>query len=89
MNTYELYISGKVQGVFYRASTRDKALELGITGYVENLPDGRVHATIQGDEASCRQFIAWCHNGPERAEVSKVNVSPVNAPSYETFTINR
>lgn len=89
MKTYELYISGKVQGVYYRASTRAKAQELELTGYVENLPDGRVHAVVQGREDACRHLINWCRQGPDRAQVTAVDVSPISAPSYETFTINR
>lgn len=89
MKTYELYITGKVQGVYYRSSTQSKAQELGITGYVENLPDGRVHAVIQGRKDACRQLIDWCRQGPDRAQVSNVDISPISAPSYETFTINR
>ena len=67
-------ISGRVQGVFYRASTRDKAEQLGVFGWVRNMSDGRVEALFEGEENKVEEMIAWCHNGPRSADVSNVDV---------------
>ncbi len=69
-----VYVSGRVQGVFYRASTRDKARELGLRGWVRNLPDGRVEALFQGDKDSVEEMIEWCRKDPGMARVSDVEV---------------
>ncbi|OYT53367.1 MAG: acylphosphatase [Candidatus Altiarchaeales archaeon ex4484_2] len=69
-----VYVSGRVQGVFYRASTRDKARELGLRGWVRNLPDGRVEALFQGEKDRVEEMIDWCHREPRMARVSDVEV---------------
>ncbi len=77
MNTrVHVFISGKVQGVFFRSSTKDKSGELGITGWVRNLPDGRVEAVFEGEKESVETMVEWCRNGPEYARVSGVEVIP-------------
>ncbi len=68
------HVSGRVQGVFFRSSTRDKARELGLNGWVRNLPDGRVEAVFEGEESRVREVIDWCHKGPNYASVSDVQV---------------
>jgi len=65
-------ISGKVQGVFYRASTAEKARTLGITGYAKNLPDGRVEVLACGEEAKVKELIDWLWQGPRQARVQGV-----------------
>lgn len=69
-----VYISGRVQGVFFRDSTRQKARELGVRGWVKNLPDGRVEAVFEGDREAVEALIRWCHVGPPLARVEKVEV---------------
>ena len=66
-------ISGRVQGVYFRESTRAVATELGVTGWVRNLRDGRVEVVGEGEEAAVRRLIAWCREGPPGARVSRVN----------------
>lgn len=68
-------ISGRVQGVWYRASTRDQAAAYGLTGWVKNLPDGRVEAVMEGDEELLRQMLAWCWQGPPNARVDAIEES--------------
>ena len=83
-----LYISGRVQGVFFRAYMREEAEKLGLTGWVKNLPDGRVEAIIEGPEEKVKQLIKWAHHGPPAARVEKVEIKwekPTN--EYKTFTI--
>lgn len=68
----ELFIGGRVQGVFYRASAREEADRLGLVGEVRNLPDGRVHAVAEGPRDLVREFIEWCRKGPPAAQVEEV-----------------
>jgi len=69
-----LFISGKVQGVYFRANTQSEALKLGLKGFVRNLPDGRVEALFEGEEEAIEKMIAWCHRGPSGARVERVDV---------------
>ena len=89
MKTYQLYITGKVQGVWYRASAKDKALELGLRGRVWNNPDHSVGAEVQGDEPAVQEFIAWCKVGPQLARVENVSVSVSDSDAYNNFAIAR
>ncbi len=67
-------IEGRVQGVFFRASTRDEARALGLTGWARNLPDGRVEALFEGDKRAVENMLAWCHKGPPYAYVDRVEM---------------
>jgi acylphosphatase len=80
--------SGLVQGVFYRATTRDVARGAGVRGYVRNLPDGRVEAVLQGDPARIEQVIAFMRAGPPGARVTDIAVSwrPLKE-TYEGFFV--
>jgi len=69
-----VWISGRVQGVFFRAHTKELADELGLTGWVRNLPDGRVEAVFEGEEDAVLRAIEWCKRGPPLASVEKVEV---------------
>lgn len=69
-----IFVSGKVQGVFFRSSTRDKALELGIAGWVRNLGDGRVEAVFEGNQENVEKMVEWCRRGPQYALVENVEV---------------
>jgi acylphosphatase len=75
MKKLHAYISGRVQGVWYRASTQKTAKSLGIVGWIRNLTDGRVELVAVGDEASLNQLLEWCYQGPELAEVTHIDVS--------------
>lgn len=68
-----LIVSGFVQGVFYRASTRDTAARLGLTGWVRNLPDGNVEAVFEGPVEKIREAVAWCKDGPPGARVTRID----------------
>ena len=68
----QVFISGRVQGVFYRAYTRDQARMRGLTGWVRNLPDGRVYAVFEGDREKIESMLAWCRQGPQFAAVDEV-----------------
>lgn len=68
------FVSGRVQGVFYRASTRQRALELGCSGYARNLPDGRVEVLVRGPDEAVQALVTWLSQGPPSAQVSNVEV---------------
>jgi acylphosphatase len=68
-------IAGQVQGVSFRAYTRDKARAAGVEGWVRNLPDGRVEAIFEGSRPAVQRLVSWCYSGPTHAAVEKVEVS--------------
>lgn len=67
-------VYGRVQGVYYRSTARDVARELGLTGWVRNLPDGSVEAVVEGEEEAVKKFIEWCRKGPPLAVVKNLEV---------------
>ena len=69
-----VFVSGTVQGVYYRANTRDTAREYGVDGWVRNLKDGRVEAVFEGDDPDVEAMIEWCHTGSPQAVVDDVDV---------------
>jgi acylphosphatase len=75
-----VYISGKVQGVYFRQNTLIVSERSGIMGWVRNLNDGRVEALFEGNERDVNKVIEWCHTGPPKAVVEYVNVN------YEKYT---
>lgn len=84
----ELSIRGRVQGVFYRQSTRETAVRLGLSGWVKNCPDGSVKATIEGDKDAVDTLIEWCHKGPPAATVAEVDVTYLDfSGEFEEFRI--
>jgi acylphosphatase len=79
-------VSGRVQGVFFRASTRRRADELGVTGWVRNLPDGRVELAAEGPLEAVGALLDWAGNGPPQALVTSVDVveePPTGATGFE------
>lgn len=86
---FELRITGKVQGVYYRASTKAKAEELGLLGWVKNEPNGDVSAIVQGPLAKVEQFVAWCQEGPRMARVKTVKHKQASLQHFDNFRILR
>jgi len=82
-----IIVSGRVQGVFYRASAKEQACQLGLKGMVRNLPDGRVYMEAEGPTESMDQFISWCRLGPPRAEVENVEIRDNEIRNYQEFRI--
>lgn len=70
-----VWVSGRVQGVCFRAYTREEARRLGLAGWVRNLPDGRVEAVFEGEKEKVERAVAWCRLGPPSADVSGVEVA--------------
>lgn len=82
-------ITGVVQGVYFRASTKEKADALQLRGFVRNEPDGSVYVEAEGEEQSLHSFIEWCHQGPARAKVDKCDVREGAFQNYGDFVIRR
>jgi acylphosphatase len=82
-------ISGRVQGVFFRASTRQKAEELGIKGFVRNEPDGSVYVEAEASSEKLNEFVEWCKKGPSAARVDRCEVGEGEIVPFKSFSIDR
>jgi acylphosphatase len=80
-------VSGQVQGVWYRASTQKQALQWGLTGWVRNLPDGRVEVLACGEKAQVLQLFEWLKQGPPKAKVAEVSYEELPWRDYGQFAI--
>ena len=69
-----VYVHGRVQGVFFRATTRDKARSLGVKGWVKNCHDGGVEAVFEGEKDTVEKVVDWCKKGPEGAFVNHIDI---------------
>jgi acylphosphatase len=78
-------IRGRVQGVFFRAETRDRARSLGLSGWVRNVPDGTVEAVFEGDRERIESILGWCRQGPALAQVDEVLVEWLEPTNEEGF----
>ncbi len=88
MKRIKAIVSGRVQGVWFRAHTRDKARELGVRGYVRNLRSGDVELVAQGDDDAVETLLEWARIGPPTAAVSDVRVSEVeNGENFDNFEV--
>ncbi|MES2404947.1 MAG: acylphosphatase [Pseudomonadota bacterium] len=79
-------VTGRVQGVFFRASTRDFALPLGITGYAKNRNDGSVEVLASGSSEALAALFAWLHHGPPAARVAQVQREEMSPRNLQGFT---
>ena len=89
MQTISITVSGKVQGVFYRQSTKEKATALGITGSVKNLKDGNVFIVATGTKEQLDALVAWCRQGPLKAKVADVVTMDMALQYFDEFSIQR
>lgn len=89
MQTVHLLISGKVQGVFYRATAKKIAEELKIKGWIKNIPNKKVEAIIFGEPSQVNEFIKWCKQGPAGADVDDVSISDLPETDFYDFKIIR
>lgn len=87
--TYSIIVSGKVQGVFYRQSAKEKAVAAGITGTVENLSTGQVKIMATGTKEQIETLINWCKQGPPKAIVTTVEITELPLQSFGQFSIKR
>ncbi|WP_224336748.1 acylphosphatase [Haloprofundus halobius] len=84
-----VFISGRVQGVFYRANTRDAARERGVDGWVRNLDDGRVEAVFEGSEPAVDSMVDWCETGSPDANVEDVDAEYEAPEGLDGFEVRR
>jgi acylphosphatase len=89
LQTVSIIVTGKVQGVYYRQSTKEKAVALGLNGEVSNRADGSVCIVATGSTPQLDQLVAWCRQGPPRARVEEVVVTPIDLKEFKGFSIVR
>ena len=89
MKTVHVKISGKVQGVFFRATAKEIASLHKISGWIKNTYNDNVEALITGEKEDVEKFIAWCKHGPEKANVENVTVSNMDLQIFDGFEIIR
>ena len=87
MKHKNIIVKGKVQNVGFRFYTNKKAVELGIKGYVKNMPDGSVYIEAEADEITLDHFIIWCKKGPTWARVNDLQVNEAPSENYKEFSI--
>jgi len=84
---FKIIVSGKVQGVYYRASAKEKADEWGIRGFVRNEKNGDVYIEAEAPEEVVYKFIKWCNQGPAWAKVEKIDAKPGEVVGFTQFEI--
>ena len=84
---YHLQIKGKVHGVFFRASTLEKAQELGLKGWIKNCLDGSVETQFEGPKKEAKALLDWCHQGPSKAQVTHLIQLPLSSDPLPDFYI--
>jgi acylphosphatase len=83
----DITVTGRVQGVSFRAYAEQEAARLGVVGWVRNEPDGDVAAHVEGDPEAVDAFVRWCHDGPPLARVSAVEVVPAADTGATSFDV--
>ncbi len=89
LKTVSITVTGKVQGVWFRKYTMDKAQELGVKGFVKNLPDDSVYIVATGDSEQLKELENWCWQGSPKSKVSRVDVTPMEISNFSSFTIEK
>lgn len=89
MKHFNIRVSGKVQGVFFRASTKEQADFCGVKGFVKNEMNGDVYIEAEGEERQLQEFLKWCSRGPSRARVDNVDVEESDLRNFSDFRVDR
>ena len=89
LQTISITVKGKVQGVFFRQRSKEKALMLGITGKVMNLQNGDVEIIATGTDEQLNKFTEWCMQGPPKAQVDSIKIKDLPIQLFDHFTIER
>jgi acylphosphatase len=84
-----VFVSGRVQAVAYRSNTHDTAREVGVSGWVQNLDDGRVEAVFEGDDKNVERLVKWCHTGSPAADVESVEAEYGDPEGLSGFEVRR
>ena len=87
MKNVKIRVSGKVQGVFFRLSTKKRAIKLGVTGTIRNERDGSVYIEAEGSEDAILKFTEWCKSGPPLSRVEQTTVEEGALHGYKNFEI--
>ena len=88
IKTLHIFVEGRVQGVYYRASTKQKAIKLQLKGWVRNLSDGRVEIMAQGEQKQLDELVNWCYQGSKYSLVTKVNTTFIDqSESFSNFDV--
>lgn len=88
-NACHIIVEGRVQGVGFRYYTKEKANQLSLKGWVQNLTDGSVEIHAQGESENLNAFIEWCHSGPSSANVKKLDYRESKLEAFSSFEIRR
>ena len=83
-----IIVHGRVQGVWFRAGTKEKAGELGILGWVKNRPEGTVEIHAEGEKSQLNNFISWCRKGTPAAHVTSVDLASISLKNFTSFEIH-
>ena len=86
--SYIAHVSGRVQGVFFRVSSQQKAIDYGLSGYARNLADGDVEVFLSGEEGNVEKMLSWLKHGPEQAEVTGMQQKKVDWQEHSFFSIS-
>jgi len=86
--SYIAHVKGKVQGVFFRASSQQQAIEYGLSGYARNLADGEVEVLVCGEENDVNRMLEWLNHGPPQAKVEEVKTHKVAWQDHNHFSIS-
>lgn len=87
MKHLDITVKGKVQGVFYRASTKAVADQLGVRGTIKNMPNGDVFIEAEADQPTLEMFLDWCHEGPEDAKIQSIDSHDGELKNYRNFEV--
>lgn len=87
IETIHIIVHGRVQGVWFRAGTKERADELGIFGWVKNRPEGTVEIHAEGEKSQLENFIAWCRKGTPAANVTSLDLDPTSLQNFASFEI--
>jgi len=86
--SYIAHVSGKVQGVYFRVSSQQQAIDYGLSGYARNLADGDVEVFLSGEEENVEKMLSWLKHGPEQAEVTDMQQKKVDWQAHSFFSIS-
>lgn len=87
MKAFKVKVYGRVQGVVFRRSAREKAEKLGIKGFVRNEPDGTLYLEVEGGDRDLEEFVEWCRKGPVLSQVNRMEIKETEPKGFKNFEI--